>query len=523
MRLPAAALLLALLLAPVGAVRSGFTATASAGASRFAAAPVFAPRLLAPPVVNGVAKEGETLTATTGTWARTPRTMLVEWLRCAETCTTVGTGTSRVLTADDVGRRMRVRVTATNDGGSTAATSEPTATVVQLVAPHLLSPPVVSGTPVVGQTLTAGDGTWSGDRLTITRRWLRCTTSCLAIAGERDRTHLVTGDDAGATIAVETTAANTRGSETARSAATAAVSRATYAHLLCTDPATGAGVATDGALPDGLRLIGTMPERYDPAPHTRCAPGGQDLVVPLATGGTYRTKTPDDRLVLEYRPAPGTELRGAALYRHGAMSGPWSWSINTATTDGLSDTPTVELCGWRDGCTTRGTTVDRFAAQNRVDVPPGPGFNIVLACDLLGGGRCETDGSQIVRLFGGRVALRDPTTPTVTAVAGGLTHRTPLNALEDLDLTASDAGSGLYRVRVTIDGAEVAARALHDNGGRCVPASADPYAFAHRQPCVSSLATSLLFDTTGWPRTGRLRVYLEDAGRNTTVLVNRAL
>ena len=524
MRLALAGILLAALLAATGTVASGFTTAASTPA-RFAAAPVFPPRLVEPPAISGVATDGETLTATRGVWARDPATVEVEWLRCAEACEPVASGDELELSPADVGKRMRVRVTATNGGGSAIATSAPTEVVAPLPPPVNDEPPAVAGTPSVGHALTADDGAWSGRRLTSTRRWLRCTTTCSPIAGEGDATYLVTGDDAGATIRLEVEATNASGSVTATSPATAAVTRTAYTQLLCANPATGLGVAADGAPPDGIVVTGTMTHRYDPRPATRCAAGSTPNGVPLSAGGTYYTQTVGDRLVLEYRPAAATAFRGATLYRYGAMGGHFSWAITTSTSTALFATPRTELCSWGLGCTTRGSAADRFGAQNRVAITPGPddGFNITLACDIPSGWRCDADGSQIVRLFGGRISLADTATPEVAAAGGGLLDG-ELEPVEDLDLTAGDAGSGLHRVIVTIDGREVATRRLHDNGGRCAdhdPGTEDPFEFATRQPCVTSLAASLLFETAAWPRSGRLRVYLEDAGGNTTVVVNR--
>ncbi len=151
----------------------------------------------------------------------------------------------------------------------------------------------------------------------------------------------------------------------------------------------------------------------------------------------------------------------------------------------------------------------------------------MLVCDIPGGRTCSATGGERVVLTGGLVRLRDTATPQLTApVTGGLTSRTPLQGTEDLQFMASDAGSGLYRVRYTIDGREVATTRLTSPDGRCVdasPGNGNPYEFTTRTPCATSMSFSVQLDTASWPKTGRLRVYLEDAGRNTTVLVNRQL
>ena len=61
---------------------SAFTSKARATANVFEAAAVFAPRNLTLPAISGTAKEGETLTATAGTWARGTTSTDGQWLRC---------------------------------------------------------------------------------------------------------------------------------------------------------------------------------------------------------------------------------------------------------------------------------------------------------------------------------------------------------------------------------------------------------------------------------------------------------
>lgn len=92
-----------------------------------------------PPTIAGEARDRSTLTGTSGLWAENPTSYEYQWLRC----TTTGNGcepiagansTSYTLTQGDVGSTIRLRVTAVNGNGPTAADSPPT----ELVKPFVL-------------------------------------------------------------------------------------------------------------------------------------------------------------------------------------------------------------------------------------------------------------------------------------------------------------------------------------------------------------------------------------------------
>jgi hypothetical protein len=366
--------------------------------------------------------------------------------------------------------------------------------------PRNLTPPAVSGDPAVGAALSATTGTWARNPQRFAYRWLRCAPSCAPIPGEDQSRYTVTGDDAGATLAVEVTAANDAGSATAVSARTAPVTRATYTHLLCADPATGAPVGSGGVLPDGLTFGTTNGVLPNPAPSARC--DTRAPVVPLA-GPSPVTPRLGDAGWLEYAAPAEVTVLGGQVYRQGSVPGGWAWSIGTA-----------DRCRPAEGCTERGEANDRFVAANRVTV--GGPFRITLYCDAP---VCDPDAGQVVRLFGARLTLQDTATPRLTATpTGSLATDPALSGTESITLGATDAGAGLYRLRATVDGTTVATRTVDG----CTEVA--PYAFAVRRPCPTALtAKTFSFDTTGWPRTGRLRVVLEDAGRNTTTVLNRPL
>jgi subtilisin-like proprotein convertase family protein len=83
------------------------------------------------PSITGTPRNGRVLTALNGSWAGSPSSFAYQWLRCAASCTAIigATASSYTLRTVDVGKRIVVRVTASNSGGSTAAQSAPTAVV----------------------------------------------------------------------------------------------------------------------------------------------------------------------------------------------------------------------------------------------------------------------------------------------------------------------------------------------------------------------------------------------------------
>ena len=95
------------------------------------------------------------------------------------------------------------------------------------VAPSSTAPPSVSGTPEVGQTLTASSGTWSGSApIGDAYQWQDCNSAgagCANIAGATTATRVLASSDAGHTLRVVVTATNTAGAGEATSEPTAVV------------------------------------------------------------------------------------------------------------------------------------------------------------------------------------------------------------------------------------------------------------------------------------------------------------
>jgi hypothetical protein len=88
-----------------------------------------------------------------------------------------------------------------------------------------VDPPTITGTPRVGEVLTAQNGTWQNSPTTFQYRWLRCNgggNNCQLLAAD-GRTYNVAQADVGSTLRVRVTAINADGSTNARSEQTAVV------------------------------------------------------------------------------------------------------------------------------------------------------------------------------------------------------------------------------------------------------------------------------------------------------------
>jgi len=91
--------------------------------------------------------------------------------------------------------------------GSAAITAKPTNT----------TPPAISGTAQVGNTLTANNGTWGGTSpFQFSYQWSRCDKdgkNCNPISGANDNSYAVQNADIGTTLIITVTASNSEGKD----------------------------------------------------------------------------------------------------------------------------------------------------------------------------------------------------------------------------------------------------------------------------------------------------------------------
>src|SRR2546421_4231398 len=124
--------------------------------------------------------QGSVLATSAGTLTNSPTSYAYGWEDCDSSgagCNSIPGATSSqyVVTASDEGHTIRAVVTAANAGGSSSSSSSATSVVI---GPPINSvPPAIDGTPIVGQTLADGPGTWSDSPTSYSYQWQRCDSS----------------------------------------------------------------------------------------------------------------------------------------------------------------------------------------------------------------------------------------------------------------------------------------------------------------------------------------------------------
>jgi len=154
------------------------------------------------PSIAGELSVGSSLTALPGAWTRTAGNYSYVW-RWADG-THRGAGPTYTLGAGDLGKRIRLTVTNTVPGYQPGSAEATTASAIT-AGPALVAnaAPVVTGTPVFGQTLSADEGTWSPVADGVEHQWVRDGT---AIAGATEPTYTVGLADIGAELSLTCTA-----------------------------------------------------------------------------------------------------------------------------------------------------------------------------------------------------------------------------------------------------------------------------------------------------------------------------
>lgn len=154
------------------------------------------------PTVTGTPQVGQTLTANRGVWVLPHGSYSYQWLANG-VAISGATGTTYTPTSAQVADSISVRVTGHLTGIRAISATSPVTAAVQPDVISSTSPPSISGTPQVGQTLTADPGTWSVAGATYSYQW---TGDGTEIPGATASTFVLGPDQVDQDIAVEVTA-----------------------------------------------------------------------------------------------------------------------------------------------------------------------------------------------------------------------------------------------------------------------------------------------------------------------------
>lgn len=182
----------------VRATNPGGTSAESAPSRVVAAAPL-ALSLGPVPILRGIPAVGETLTMSIGTWGPGSVTGTFQWRRSGAVIPGA-TGRTYTLSAADAGRSISVTVIASKPGYASAARRSAEVAIGRVLT--ATPRPTISGTAVVGRTLSAAAGAWAPAAVAIRYEWRR---DGVAITGATASTYRVRSADAGRTITVTVT------------------------------------------------------------------------------------------------------------------------------------------------------------------------------------------------------------------------------------------------------------------------------------------------------------------------------
>ena len=168
-----------------------------------------APANVSPPVIGGTAVQGSTVIYSAGSWTGTPAPAITARWRVGET--DLGPATSGVpftVPASAVGGMLRVVETAVNVVNTVNRESNQLGPVTAMVEPPAnVSPPYVTGSLAIGQTLTYVAGAWIGTPTpTVAAVWQRNNGSGWVDAGPATTARVIAASDVGSSFRVLETA-----------------------------------------------------------------------------------------------------------------------------------------------------------------------------------------------------------------------------------------------------------------------------------------------------------------------------
>lgn len=217
----------------------------------------FLPAPWTKPGIGGGPQVGRTLTAVPGTWVPDGATLTYQWTADSKAIDGATSATFPV-TSQQLGKAIRVRVTATS--GSTVVTKTSDGTTDVLKGRFTTAPtPTIEGTAATDQTVTVDPDTWVGTPDTLTITWKRNGKAIKGASGVGLTSYTLSPSDTGEKLTATVTARRAGYLTTSRTSAAVKVARATFTS---TPAPTIQGDASAGT------TLTAVPGTWTPAPTT---------------------------------------------------------------------------------------------------------------------------------------------------------------------------------------------------------------------------------------------------------------
>jgi hypothetical protein len=210
------------------------------------------------------------------------------------------------------------------------------------------TPPSISGTPRVGQTLSVVPGTWMNNPVSLFHQWYRNASPPIPIPGETSLSHIASTVDVGFTLSVQEVVSNSSGAAQITSAPTSVVSSAGSGGIIATNLTNGLSIGSNpiittnsiSAAPNTVIVasIGAYTDNGPVSPPILSGAGQTWTLIGVATDGTARSVT------MLYTVIGGSPTSGALTFSYPASVHNVAFSVNQFSGANLTK-PIVKVVG----------------------------------------------------------------------------------------------------------------------------------------------------------------------------------
>jgi hypothetical protein len=220
---------------------------------------------------------------------------------------------------------------------------------------------------------------------------------------------------------------------------------------------------------------------------------------------------------------PGTRIAGGALTATLTSPHGQAWLGSPNPTYDAADV--IVNCQFNEPCGQSGVFTGVFPILS----PGGTSIYAIAVCvgPYEGATTCPAASGvdAAISVSAANIALTTTTAPSASAVGGSLLDDQVLDGPQNILITASDPGPGVYEAIFQLDGRTVSSPVIDTNNGRCQNAggtSDGTAAFLYLQPCPSQLnSVEVPFDPAVAPEGPHdLKVLVSDAAGNTTTILD---